>query len=38
MKIGVGYIRMSTDKQQESPKVQRDIIEEYAANDIKIIK
>ncbi|WP_129598802.1 recombinase family protein [Anaerophilus nitritogenes] len=39
MKIGVGYIRMSTDKQQESPKVQKDIIEEYAEqNNIKILK
>lgn len=39
MKIGVGYRRMSTDNQQESPKMQKNDIEEYAVkNDIKIIK
>ncbi|MFT9495488.1 recombinase family protein [Anaerosolibacter sp.] len=39
MRIGVGYIRMSTDHQQASPDVQRNIIEDYAAaNDIRIIK
>ncbi|MFW9973101.1 MAG: recombinase family protein [Candidatus Odinarchaeota archaeon] len=39
MKIGVGYIRMSTDNQQESPKMQKNDIQEWAdANDVKIIR
>lgn len=39
MKIGVGYIRMSTDNQQESPKMQKNDIQEWAdKNDVKIIR